>query len=71
MKKVSEEKHRVSMYIYSVDREYSSVFTVHGTPMYGTLYNVIHHMVHPVHGTIYHLFFSPLNFAQEIKMTSF
>ena len=37
MKKVSEEKHRVSIYIYSVDRVYSSVFTVHGAPMYGTL----------------------------------
>ena len=37
MKKVSEEKHRVSIYIYSADRVYSSVFTVHGAPMYGTL----------------------------------
>ena len=47
------------------------LFTVHGTPMYGTLYNVIHRIVYSVHGTIYHLFFSPLNFAQEIKMISF
>ena len=56
MKKVSEEKHRVS--INSVDRVYSLVFTVHGAPMYGTLYNVLHRIVHSVHGTLYHLFFS-------------